>query len=499
MAGWPRFPVVYEINAWVWMRQLSAAAGAPVTFATVPQAELERIASYGFDGVWLMGVWRRSARGRSVAREHPGLQEEFRRALPDYRAEDVVGSPYCVAEYTVDQTLGGDAGLADLRQRLDRLGLRLMLDFVPNHLAVDHHWIDAHPERLVHGGEEAVRGEPGNYFATGPEGGAASRVFAHGRDPCYSGWTDTVQIDYRRPAARRAMTEILLSIAERCDGARCDMAMLVTREVFGRTWGGDFEPPRAEFWPAAITDLRARHPGFLTLAEVYWDMEWELQQQGFDYTYDKRLYDRLLSGDAAAVRSHLVADMAFQERLARFVENHDERRAAEAFGLERSRAASVLALTLPGFRLFHEGKLDGCRVKLPVQLGRRPNEEAVPGLADFYRRLLAALRHPVFHDGQWRLLEPREEWSGNDTHRHVVAHRWLHGDECRLVVVNLSSHPARCLLPLGIPGLAGRGWRFRDLLGDAEWSQGGDELAHPGLFLDVPAHGHNIFEVRATA
>ena len=97
MAGWPRFPVVYEINAWVWMRELSAAAGAPVTFATVPQAELERIASYGFDGVWLMGVWRRSARGRSVAREHPGLQEEFRRALPDYRAEDVVGSPYCVA------------------------------------------------------------------------------------------------------------------------------------------------------------------------------------------------------------------------------------------------------------------------------------------------------------------------------------------------------------------------------------------------------------------
>lgn len=498
MQPWPRFPVVYEINAWVWLQELSRAAGGPVSFAGVPQAELERLADLGFDGIWLMGVWRRSAGGRRVAREHPGLQEEFRRALPDYAPEDVVGSPYCVADYVVDESLGGDAGLADLRRRLDRLGLRLMLDFVPNHLAVDHHWVQKHADRLVHSGAQAAAAEPGNWFVpTGRDD--APRAFAHGRDPCFSGWTDTVQIDYRRPAARRAMAEILLSIAERCDGARCDMAMLVTREVFGRTWGGEFEPPRAEFWPAAITDLRARHPGFITLAEVYWDMEWELQQQGFDYTYDKRLYDRLLAGDAAAVRSHLVADMAFQSRLARFVENHDERRAAEAFGLERSRAAAVLALTLPGFRLFHEGKLDGCRVKLPVQLGRRPVEEAVPGLADFYRRLLAAIRHPVFHDGHWRLVDPREGRPGDDSHRHVVAHRWGHGDDARLVVVNLSSEAARCRLPFDDAGLAGRGWRFRDLLGGAEWSQGGDELAHAGLFLDMPGHGHHVFDIRAAS
>jgi glycosidase len=488
---------VYEINAWVWLRDLSAASGRPVSFATVPEAELQRLADHGFDGVWLMGVWRRSAGGRRVAREHPGLAEEFRRALPDYGPEDVVGSPYCVADYIVDDALGGDAGLADLRRRLDRLGLRLMLDFVPNHLAVDHHWTEAHPERLVQGAADVAAAEPGNYFFSHRRSGADdTRVFAHGRDPCFSGWTDTVQIDYRRPEARRAMAEILLSIAERCDGARCDMAMLVTREVFGRTWGGEFEPPRAEFWPAAITDLLARHPGFLTLAEVYWDMEWELQQQGFDYTYDKRLYDRLLSGDAAAVRAHLVADMAFQSRLARFVENHDERRAAEAFGLERSRAAAVLALTLPGFRLFHEGKLDGSRVKLPVQLGRRPAEEPVPGLAQFYRRLLAALSHPVFHDGHWRQLDPREARPGDDTHRHLVAHRWTHGDDCRIVVVNLAGDAARCLLPLDLPGLAGRGWRFRDLLGGAEWGHAGDELAGQGLRLDLPAHGHHVFDVR---
>lgn len=498
MPRWPRFPVVYEINAWVWLRELSQAAGAAVTLATVPQEELDRIAALGFDGVWLMGVWRRSAGGRRVAREHAGLQDEFRRALPDYGPADVVGSPYCVADYAVDDALGGDAGLADLRRRLDRLGLRLMLDFVPNHLAVDHHWVETHPDRLVHADAPAVAGEPANWFVPADRGGA-SRAFAHGRDPCFSGWTDTVQIDYRRPEARRAMAEILLSIAERCDGARCDMAMLVTREVFGRTWGGAFDPPRAEFWPAAITDLRARHPGFLTLAEVYWDMEWELQQQGFDYTYDKRLYDRLLSGDAGAVRSHLVADMDFQSRLARFVENHDERRAAEAFGVERSRAAAVLALTLPGFRLVHEGKLDGRRVKLPVQLGRRPVEEPVPGLAEFHRRLLLALKDPVFHDGAWSLVDPQEGRPGDDTHRHVVAHRWSHGADLRLVVVNLASEAARCRVPLDVGGLAGRGWRFHDLLGGAEWTQGGDELAHAGLCLDMQGHGHHVFDIRPTS
>jgi hypothetical protein len=496
MINWPKFPIVYEINTWIWLHQLSQAAGERITLGNVPQAELERIASHGFDAVWLMGVWQRSVGGRQVAREHPGLQTEYAKALPGYTDEDVVGSPYCVAGYTVDAALGDDAGLASLRQRLHQLGLRLMLDFVPNHLAVDHSWLVEHPERLVQGGPDSLARQPGNYFTS--RNGGQWQVFAHGRDPYFDGWTDTVQIDYRRPATRRAMADLLLSIAQRCDGVRCDMAMLVARDIFVRTWSGQFDPPQAEFWPAAITDVHASFPDFLMLAEVYWDMEWDLQQQGFDYTYDKRLYDRLLEGDAMAVRLHLTADLPYQQHLARFIENHDERRAAAAFGVEQSRAAAVLTLTLPGLRLLHEGQLAGWRVKLPVQLGRRPVEETVPGLPEFYRRLLAAVCHPVFHEGEWRLLEPREEWSGNASHRHIVAHRWRLGDARRLVVVNLADTAAQCFLPLDFTGLGDRFWRLSDLLTGVEWVRAGNELVQPGLYLDLPAHGHHLLDIRPT-
>lgn len=493
MTTWPTNPVVYEINTWAWLEELSQRAGQPVTLATVPDDELARLAGYGFDGLWLMGVWERSPGGRQVALEHPGLQDEYQRALPGYTAGDVVGSPYSIRDYQVDPALGSDAGLAVLRERLAALGLRLMLDFVPNHMAVDHAWLSQHPDWLVQGGAGTLARLPADYFAS--EAGGQWRVFAHGRDPHFSGWTDTVQIDYRSAAARRAMADILLSIAQRSDGARCDMAMLVSQDIFLRTWGGQFDPPRVEFWPAAVTDLHARHPGFLMLAEVYWDMEWDLQQQGFDYTYDKRLYDRLQEGDAAAVHQHLQASSSYQRHLARFVENHDERRAAEAFGARRSRTAAVLALTLPGLRLLHEGQLEGHRVKLPVQLGRRPAEDAEPGLESFYCQLLAALRHPVFHDGRWQLLQPAPGWDGNESHGHMVASLWQMENDVRVIAANLSDAPAQSHLVLDLPGIANHTWDLQDLLNGQTYRWAGEDLAERGLYVDLPANGYHLFEL----
>ncbi len=486
--------MLYEINAWTWLAGLSRAAGRRVTFESVPDAELEHIATFGFDGVWLMGVWQRSAESRRMAREHPSLHEEYRRAVPDYHDDDVTGSPFAVADYRVDAALGGDAALATLRQRLRERGMRLVLDFVPNHLARDHAWTSEHPEWLVQGNPEVLAREPHNHFAI--EGAGCRRIFAHGRDPHFSGWTDTVQVDYRNAGARRAMADTLLSVAERCDGVRCDMAMLVTREVFLRTWGGAFDPPRAEFWPAAITDVRARHPHFLLLAEVYWDLEWELQEQGFDYAYDKRLYDRLLESDAASVRRHLTAGVDYQRRLARFTENHDEQRAVVALGVERSLAAAALTYTLPGLRLFHEGQLDGWQIKLPVQLGRRAAERTTPAVASFFRRLLTALRHPVFHDGDWQALEPREAEPGDATHCHILAHRWSLAGDHRVIFVNGSPDRAQARVPLTIPALAGKRWRLDDLLDGTTVLQDGDEMLGAGLPIDLPGYGTHLFALR---
>jgi hypothetical protein len=486
-------PTVFEINTWVWLAELGRAEGRAITPGTVPQREIERIAAHGFDAVWLMGVWERSPAARAVSRSHAGWLEEYRRLLPDLTEQDIVGSPYAIRGYRVEPSFGGGDELQHLRRRLAAAGMRLVLDFVPNHVALDHPWLTSNPERLLQGGEDDLARQPQNYFRS--ESGGVKRIFAHGRDPYFDGWPDTVQLDYRRRDTRDAMAAELLSVAEKCDGARCDMAMLLTHDVFLRTWGGEFDEPGVEFWPAAVADVKKKFPEFVLLAEVYWDMEYELQRQGFDYTYDKRLYDRLRDADAQSVNGHLRADLSFQERLVRFVENHDEPRAADVFPTPRGFAASTLTLTLPGLRLLHEGQLEGRRKKLSVHLGRRPDEQADSQVAAHYRRLLAALRHEVFHEGRWRLLEAREAWPGDGSFRNFVASTWELGDELRLVVANLSPEGARCHLPLGVEALAGRDWFLTDLLGEARYLRGGDSLLRPGLYLDVPGHGCHLFEI----
>jgi len=493
MTDWPRHPLVYEINTWPWLLEMSPGARRPITLAEVPQSELERIAALGFDGVWLMGVWERSPQAREIASSIPDLLSEYQRALPDLKPEDVVGSPYAIHRYEVDATLGGREELAVLRERLQQLGVRLVLDFVPNHLAIDHPWLVEYPNRFVQATTDRLLNEPWNYFTREIDG--VPLTFVHGRDPNYSGWTDTVQLDYRSRDTRHAMREVLAGIAGQCDGVRCDMAMLVICDVFVRTWGGEFDPPDTDFWSEAIGIVKAKHPEFLIIGEVYWDFEYQLQQRGFDHTYDKRLYDRLVGGDAESLRAHLRAGFEFQRRLTRFVENHDEPRAAAAFGPERNRAAAVLALSLPGMRLVHEGQIEGRRVKIPVQLGRRPAESSDPLTQAHYERLLRALSDPLFHEGEWKLLEAQPTGYG-EAYRGFIAHRWNSRDALRLVIVNWSAHQAQCFLPVDLPVLAGCSWQLRDLLGAAVYQLGGDELLNPGLYLDMPAHAHYLFELQ---
>jgi hypothetical protein len=490
MRDWPACPIVYEINTWAWLDHLARDASHPVDLGNVPQGELERLAGFGFDAVWLMGVWQRSPQGREIAHTHPDLQEGYHRALPDCMPEDVVGSPYAIYRYAVDSALGGGQALAALRERLRQLGMRLILDFVPNHLALDHHWVVNHPERFVQKDPTARSPDPGGTFQ------AQGRAFAHGRDPYFPGWTDTVQLDYRQPSTRRAMTGVLKELAGQCDGVRCDMAMLVMRDVFLATWGGEFDPPGAEFWPVAIAQVKEAYPGFVMLAEAYWDLEYSLQQMGFDFVYDKRLYDRLLEDNVEMVRDHLrLASIDYQRRLVRFVENHDEERALSAFGPERSLAAATAALTLPGMRLVHQGQMEGSRLRLPVQLGRRAVELPQPGIEAFYRRLLAALRHPVFHEARWQLLEPLPAWPENPSHASFVLHAWVRGAERRLVAANLASSPSQCFAPLDWPHLAGQTWELVDLLSEARYVRKGDDLLARGLYLDMPGYGTHLFRL----
>ncbi len=268
------------------------------------------------------------------------------------------------------RTSAGPEGLAAARAELERRGVKLLLDFVPNHVAPDHPWTQEHPE----------------YFVAGDDG----EPFAHGRDPYFAPWADTLQLNAFSMPLRRAAADTLLSIAAQCDGVRCDMAMLLLNRVFAQTWGErvGWAPP-GEYWTDVIGAVRAEHPGFVFMAEAYWDLEYELQRLGFDFCYDKRLYDHLVARDVGALRGHVGGDPAYLQRLTRFIENHDEPRAAATFGPEQERAAAVVVATLPGAVLWYEGQFDGRRVRPPVFLARRPQEPVDAALRAFYECLVA--------------------------------------------------------------------------------------------------------------
>jgi hypothetical protein len=274
------------------------------------------------------------------------------------------------------------------------------------------------------------------------------------------------------------------------------MAMLLLPEVFERTWGIAMQP----FWPRALAAVRHRHPGFEFLAEVYWDLEWTLLQQGFDHACDKRLYDRLCARQATPVREHLAAAPEYQDRMLRFLENHDEARAAAAFAPAEHGAAALLGYTTPGLRLFHQGQLEGFRTRVSPHLVRGPDEPVNPQLAQLYRRLLAAMHHPALRDGHWSLLECRAAWEGNASDEQFIAWCWeAAGDRWLCAAANYAPQPGQCFVRLPWSALEGRRWRLRDLLGEACYDREGDDLLQRGLYLDLPAWGHHLFELQALA
>jgi glycosidase len=451
--------------------------------------------------VWLLGVWQTGGAGRAISRHRPEWQAEYREALDGFRPADVTGSPFAVREYVVHRDFGGPEALERFRGRLRGRDVRLMLDFVSNHSALDHPWVSEHPEFFVRGSEDDLAREPQNYVRvdtpTGP------RVLAHGRDPYFPGWPDTLQLNYRHAALRRAMTDALGRIAEQCDGVRCDMAMLLLPDVIARTWGERSRPADGSaavdepFWPGAIAEVRRMRPDFVFVAEVYWDLESTLQRQGFDYTYDKRLYDRLRAEDAEAINAHLRADLEFQRRLVRFLENHDEPRAAAAFTPATHRAAAVLTLLAPGMRLVHEGQLTGRRIHASNHLRRRATEPIDRELEAFYAALLAIMRREEVRDGRWRLLEREPDASGGASWRQLVAYSWELGEHRLVVAVNWGTARGQGYARLAFSGLAGSAWVLSELMPDptSRAEHDGDELARRGLYLDLPGWRPSVLAV----
>ncbi|HEX8817268.1 MAG TPA: alpha-amylase family glycosyl hydrolase [Terriglobales bacterium] len=446
------------------------------------------MASQGFDWIWFLGVWQTGLAGLKLSREQPAIRFELRETLPDCTDKDICGSCFAIIGYTAHADFGGNAALERVRQRLHQRGMRLLLDFIPNHTALDHPWGQGEPGFYVPGTDDQLRREPQNYIHV--ETNKGRLVLAHGRDPYFPGWTDTLQLNYAELAVQKAMLAELQRVAAACDGVRCDMSMLILPEVFEKTWG---KRPDS-FWPKAIQAVRSSQPDFLFMAEVYWDLEWTLQQQGFDYTYDKRLYDRLREGHAGPVRDHFRADPQFQRKSARFLENHDEPRAAAAFPPAIYPAAAVLTYLCQGLRFFHDGQFEGRTKRIPMQVDRGATEPVQPAMVDFYNRLLECVNSPVARNGSWRLLECSPAWDGNWTADCFICFSWEMPDQAPLIIaVNYAPNQSQCYVKMQLDQFRARTIRLEDQLHSITYERNGDELLSRGLYLDMPPWGCHVF------
>ncbi|MCU0484591.1 MAG: alpha-amylase family glycosyl hydrolase [Anaerolineales bacterium] len=496
-----RYPKLYQINTRLWLGDHSRLLQRPATLDDIPNQALDQIASLGFDWVWLLGIWQTGAKGREIARRLPELRKNYREVLSDLRDEDIPGSCFAISAYSVPEEMGGEPALGRLRSRLQERGLRLMLDFVPNHTAQDHPWVFAQPEYYIQGDQDDLKREPGNYVQV--EGLHGRRVLAHGRDPYFPGWSDTLQLNYGNAKLQQAMQAELMHIAQCCDGVRCDMAMLVLPEVFHQTWGIRMRP----FWPRVIPHVKQAFPGFVFMAEVYWDLEATLQQQGFDYTYDKRLYDRLRVQAPIPVLQHMQADLSYQDKLVRFLENHDEPRAAAAFPPGVHQAAALVTYLAPGLRFFHQGQLEGFQKRVPVQLNRAPKENSDPVLQTFYLRLLELLQLPVLVEGDWQLVPCAPAWEKNPGWQNFIVYAWQgQAGERLLVAVNYAPVQSQCYVKLPAAWLqavvelnqveAAQGFiTLEDQLVHITYQREIGRLLQEGLYLDMPAWGGHVFKV----
>lgn len=486
-------PNIYEINTRVWLRRYDRD-GERAKLSDVPNDYWLYLKSMGIDAVWLMGIWETKSEIVSKYCFEDGLISDYSKALKDWKREDVIGSPYAINKYDVNPLIGSNDDLMSLKLILNEMGIKLILDFVPNHFSVATELLETNPEVFLKVPRRFWETDRHTFFkAEGKE-----EYFAHGRDPFFPAWQDTVQVNYFNPEAREFMIKQLYKLSRFCDGVRCDMAILSLNNVFGNTWGGvlseqNSSAPDLEFWQIATGFIRDYRPDFLFIAEAYWDLEYNLQQFGFDYTYDKKLTDRLRSTNVTDIRGHLNADYDYQKHSLRFIENHDEERAIISLGQSKSKAAAVIISTIMGMHFYYDGQWEGKRIKLPVQLGREPEEKENKSLKNFYAQLLTITNEEVFHEGEWMMYYPVPAGPGDETYHNMLAWCWKKGDERRLVVVNYSDMTARCRLRLPLDEFDME-FGLVDLWSDHKYIRNKREAISKGLFIELGPYNSHIFK-----
>ncbi len=484
-------PNLFEIFTRIWIKRF----GNNVFIDEVPGSFWKSLSDMGMDYVWLMGIWKTNKEIVDKYCFEEGLVESYSKALSDWKKEDVAGSPYAIDVYDINPVFGNLERLQNLRKILKKYNLKLILDFVPNHFSAETSLLKTHPDIFLEAGEDFFENDSYTYFRPDLLPG---KIFAHGRDPFFPAWQDTIQVNYFKKEAREFMIQTLLRISEIADGVRCDMAMLDLNHVFENTWGSllsksGYNKPQNEFWSEAISVVKNKNKNFIFIAEAYWDLEWQLQQLGFDYTYDKRLTDRLRANYVPDIKAHLRAGEDYQKKMVRFIENHDEERAVAMFGEKRSKAAATIISTLMGMHLYFDGQFEGKKIKLPVQLNREPAEKPNNVILKFYNKLLKITKDEVFKKGSWKFIETLPAWDGNTTYENILAWLWVFERERRLIVVNFSNVKSVCRIKFNIEPDENE-IELYDLLHNKSYLRNVEEITSIGLFVELKCYKSHIFK-----
>jgi hypothetical protein len=487
-------PSIFEINTRVWLRRFDKP-DYRARLIDVPDCYWQELVNLGFDYVWLMGIWKTVPSAIEKYCFEEGLKKSYVKALKGWTKEDVIGSPYSIDDYEFNPIITDEREIIAFKRNINQLGLKLILDFVPNHFNAETSLLKTNQGIFLQTDKEHFERDPQTFYLPDPN---EEKYFAHGRDPFFPAWLDTIQVNLCSKTTRKFLTDTLLKLINYCDGVRCDMAMLVLNNVFKNTWMGiiskeDADEMQSEFWKDAISKVKDIKNDFLFLAEAYWDLEWNLQHLGFDYTYDKRLTDRLKSYWVRDIWDHLRADWSYQMSSIRFLENHDEERAITLFGKERSKAGAVIISTIQGMHLYHDGQFEGKKIKLPVQLARESIENINEEIRSFYIKLLSITSHKVFKEGGWKLLNPIAAWSTNDSYNNILAWSWILNNEKRIVVVNYSSETSACRLEIDIDGYQEE-FELKDLLNDQIYLRSAEEVHSLGLYIELKSYHAHIFE-----
>lgn len=443
-------PCLYLINTRLWLDQLSKKYETSITIDKVPSTEWQPLFDK-YDYFWFMGIYKESNASRQYAQK---WSFQSRYALPDLDPDkDVAASPFAIPEYSPSHSIVKN--WEDWDKTVDFLhqnDKKVIIDFVPNHLALDSELAKTHPEYFIRGSESQYYSNPDFYF---PLLAADQKNYylAHGKDPNFPSWADTLQLNYGLPQVHKYMSEILQNLAFHSDGLRCDMAMLLNPATFLRTWGWTLSEEQKKyldvhsFWAENIPFIKKNiNQDFKFIGEVYWDQDY--LSQYFDYLYDDRFY-KGVTGSPLDLKNHLGELLTSRDnknpcRHALYIENHDEERSVKNLGEKRARAAAFLAAIIPDTMfIVNQGQEKGWKIRPPMQINRFPTEVDNPQIQKFYQKLFNLINSPLYKSGT--LINCQVNQLSGDT----IALEFRSADEnlTAIFCLNIGDSYSKCTLP----------------------------------------------------